>query len=164
MFHPQKFHWRSTFRNAPARIRKGAPAVVLGVLLNTLAASSGLLVFPSAQKAPAFGSLQVQAMSIFIMSTIVSQLTLTLGGSLFPGALGSMLIEALPLLRKVASDIQDSTGKDSPQLIPTVLAAFVLTSLLVGFCFLVIGILKLGRIVSTFITLSDKCHQLNDVP
>ncbi|KAF3490577.1 sulfate transporter [Arthroderma uncinatum] len=135
-------------RDVPAKIAEGVPSVILGVLLNALdAASTGLLVFPSAQEGPAFANLQVEAMSLYIMSTITSQLAMTLGGSLFPGALGSMLIEILPFLRGIASDIQGVLGEESPKLLPTVLAAYSLTSILVGVCFLGLGLFRLGWLV-----------------
>lgn len=38
-------------------------------------------------------------------STIASQIAMTFGGSLFPGALGSMSIELLPFLRGIALSI-----------------------------------------------------------
>ena len=145
------------WRHAPKRLYQGLPSVVLAVLLNTLdAASTGLLVFPSAQQGPAFADLQVQAMSIYIMSTITSQLTMSLGGSLFPGALGSMLIEVLPFLRGIATDIQGSLGQDSPRLLPTVVAAYAMTSFLIAFCFLVLGLLRLGWMVSALLNIQDQ--------
>lgn len=81
-------------------------------------------------------------------STITSQLAMTLGGSLFPGALGSMLIEILPFLRGIASSIQQKLGDDSPSLIPTVMAAYAMTSFLTGFVFIALGALGCGRLVS----------------
>ncbi|KAK2612805.1 hypothetical protein QQS21_001257 [Conoideocrella luteorostrata] len=140
--------WRDVVQNVPSRLSRGLPSVILAVLLNALdAASTGLLVFPSAQQSPAFANLQVQAMSIYIMSTIMSQLVMTLGGSLFPGALGSMLIEVLPFVRGIATDIQGRLGADSPKLLPTVLAAYAITSFLIGFCFLALGLLRMGWMV-----------------
>lgn len=73
---------------------------------------------------------------------------MTLGGSRFPGALGAMLIEILPFLRGVGSDIRDTLGSDHPALVPTVMVAYALTSFLTGFLFIALGVLKLGRIVS----------------
>ncbi|KAI5295216.1 hypothetical protein KEM52_002013 [Ascosphaera acerosa] len=114
-------------------------------MLNTLdATSTGLLVFPPSSASPAFGTLQAPAMSIYVMSTIISQLVLTLGGSGFPGALGGMLVEVLPFLRALASDIMGELGRDSPKLVPTVVAAYALTSFLIGACFLGLGMLRLG--------------------
>ncbi|KAI5305011.1 hypothetical protein KEM56_005505 [Ascosphaera pollenicola] len=132
-------------RHAPKRILRGLPSVLLAVMLNTLDASSaGLLVFPPVQESPAFGNLQAQAVAIYVMSTIVSQLVLTLGGSKFPGALGGMLVEVLPFLRALASDIQGVMGKDNPKLVPTVVVAYAMTSVLIGLAFSILGLLRLG--------------------
>ena len=73
---------------------------------------------------------------------------MTLGGSLFPGALGAMLIEVLPFMRDVASDIRDALGDDNPAVVPTVMVAYSLSSFLIGIIFLVLGALGLGRFVS----------------
>jgi hypothetical protein len=78
----------------------------------------------------------------------MSQITMTLGGSLFPGALGSMLIEVLPFLRAIASNIQAKLGDEDPHLIPTVLAAYALTSFLVGAVFTALAVARCGRLVS----------------
>jgi MFS superfamily sulfate permease-like transporter len=72
---------------------------------------------------------------------------MTLGGSRFPGALGAMLIEILPFLRGIASDIARALGSSHPGLIPTVMAAYALTSLLTGAAFILLGLLKLGTLV-----------------
>lgn len=73
---------------------------------------------------------------------------MTLGGSLFPGALGAMLIEVLPFMRGVASDIRNALGDDNPAVVPTVMVAYSLSSFLIGIVFLVLGALGLGRFVS----------------
>lgn len=75
-------------------------------------------------------------------------MVMTLGGSRFPGALGAMLIEVLPFLRNVATDVRQVLGDDSPSLVPTVMAAYALTSLLIGICFVMLGILRAGNLVS----------------
>ena len=64
---------------------------------------------------------------------------MTLGGSLLPGALGAMLIEILPFLRGIGSDIQQTLGDDNPALVPTVMVANALTSFIVGIVFVVLG-------------------------
>ena len=81
-------------------------------------------------------------------STILSQLVMTLGGSLIPGALGAMLIEILPFLRNIASDIQRVLGDDNPALVPTVMFAYALTSLMIGALFIALGVFKAGILVS----------------
>ncbi|KAH4766337.1 hypothetical protein HBH62_253740, partial [Parastagonospora nodorum] len=64
-------------------IRHLSPAAItLGVALNTLEAFSlGILIFPSDDRHGVFAGLQTQAMSLFIMSTVISQAVLTMGGS-----------------------------------------------------------------------------------
>ena len=74
---------------------------------------------------------------------------MTLGGSCFPGALGAMLIEILPFLRGIASDIERTLGDDSQALVPTVMVAYALTSFLIGFVLIALGALKAGFLVSS---------------
>jgi SulP family sulfate permease len=76
---------------------------------------------------------------------------MTLGGSRFSGALGGMLIEILPFLRGMASDIRGVLGDDHPGLIPTVMAAYALTSFLTGAAFLILGLLKIGNLVCFYL-------------
>lgn len=90
-------------------------------------------------------------------STIVSQMVMTLGGSLIPGALGAMLIEILPFLRGIGSDIQHTLGNDNPALIPTVMVAYALTSFLIGIVFVALGAFKAGILVCSRIII--KAHQ-----
>ena len=72
---------------------------------------------------------------------------MTLGGSLFPGALGAMLIEILPFLRGIACDIQSALGDENPALVPTVMVAYAFTSFLIGIVFTGLGVLKAGVLV-----------------
>ncbi|KAJ6592442.1 hypothetical protein B0H19DRAFT_1278936 [Mycena capillaripes] len=131
----------------PVRLYRALPAVILGTLLNILDVSTGILVFP---ENGAFRSLQLQGLSLYIMSGLTSQIVMTLGGSRFPGAMGTMLIEILPFLRGMANDIRAVLGNDHPGLIPTVMAAYALTSFLTGAAFFILGILKLGNLVAYF--------------
>ncbi|TFK33141.1 sulfate transporter family-domain-containing protein [Crucibulum laeve] len=138
-------------RNAPLRLYKALPSVLLAVLLNTMdAVSTGFLIFPPSDDGKAFKGLQVEAISLYLMSTITSQIAMTLGGSLFPGALGQMLIEIFPFLRSIARSIRDALGDDNPSVLPTVMAAYALTSFLTGMAFIVLGGLKCGRLVEYF--------------
>lgn len=75
---------------------------------------------------------------------------MTLGGSRFPGGVGAMLIEILPFLRGVAIDIRGALGDDHPGLVPTVMAAYALSSILTGVAFLLLGLLKIGSLVENF--------------
>lgn len=82
------------------------------------------------------------------LSTILSQVTMIFGGSLFPGALGAMLIEILPFLRGIGSDIQGALADESPAIVPTVMVAYTLTSFMIGIVFVALGIFRAGVIVS----------------
>jgi MFS superfamily sulfate permease-like transporter len=78
---------------------------------------------------------------------MASQLVMTLGGSGFHGGLGAMLVEVLPFVRGLANDIRAALGDDHPGLIPTVMVAYALASLLTGGIFILLGLLKLGNLV-----------------
>ena len=58
-----------------------------------------------------------------------------------------MLIVILPFLRGIESSIQEKLGSDSPSLLPTVLAAYAMTSLLTGAVFAILGALCCVRLV-----------------
>ncbi|KAJ7939422.1 hypothetical protein B0H13DRAFT_2300691 [Mycena leptocephala] len=93
------------FAMLPMKLYRALPAVILGILFNILdTVSTGLLIFPSDDGA--FKSLQLQGLSMHILSTLSSQIVMTMGGSRFPGPLGAMLIEILPFLRGIGSDIR----------------------------------------------------------
>ncbi|KAF7327188.1 hypothetical protein MKEN_00295900 [Mycena kentingensis (nom. inval.)] len=134
----------------PARLYRALPAVILGTIMNALdTVSSGVLIFPSEDAA--FHSLQLQGLSMFLMSNVLGQLVMTLGGSRFPGGFCAMLIEILPFLRGIATDIHAALGGgDHPALIPTVMAAYALTSFLTGMGFLLLGLFKIGNLVAYF--------------
>jgi hypothetical protein len=69
------------------------PAVILGLILNLLdALSYGIIIFPTSNEL--FPPSAAQAgISMFLASTIISQVVFALGGSGFKGANGSMMIE-----------------------------------------------------------------------
>lgn len=75
---------------------------------------------------------------------------MTLGGSSYPGAFGSMLVEVIPLLRDIARDLQSAVGADSPALVPTTLVAWAMCSLLMGAIFLVLGACRAGWLLQYF--------------
>ena len=71
------------------------PAVIVGLLLNILdALSYGMILFPLGS--PIFSSLGSAGISIFYVSTIISQLTFSFG-SVFKGGVGSELVSGLPI-------------------------------------------------------------------
>ena len=61
-----------------------------------------------------------------------------------------MLLEAIPLLRKTALAIRDRLGENHPGVLPTTVAAYAVTSLLLGAVFTLLGCLNCGRLVGYF--------------
>ena len=82
-----------------------------------------------------------------VSSTVVSQVTLTMGGSEINGVLGSMLFEVTPFLRGIASDLSERLGPSSEGLLPTIMVAFSLCSLVIGLVFTLMSIARSGRLL-----------------
>ncbi|KDQ07140.1 hypothetical protein BOTBODRAFT_180967 [Botryobasidium botryosum FD-172 SS1] len=125
------------------------PAVFLGLLLNILdGVSYGYIIFPVGAIFSGFGGLGV---SMFFVSTIISQLVYSFGGSYFGGGNGSMMIEVIPFFHLLIDGIIRIVGEDNPeQVIATTMVAFALSSVLTGMTFMLFGALKLGAIVGFF--------------
>lgn len=122
------------------------PAVVVGLLLNILdALSYGMILFPLGN--PIFSSLGPAGISIFYVSTIVSQLTFSTG-SLFRGGIGSELIEVVPFFHNMATTITATVGEDkSDAVIATTITSFAISSMLTGIVFYLMGKFRLGYVV-----------------
>ncbi|KAJ7302360.1 sulfate transporter family-domain-containing protein [Mycena albidolilacea] len=125
------------------------PAVVLGCLLNILdGVSYGMIIFPTS--AP-FEDLGPMGVSMFFVSTVLSQLAFSFGGSHFAGANGSMMIEVVPFFHILATSIAKEIGPEHPQeIICTTLVAYALSSVLTGLSFFLLGFLKLGTLIGFF--------------
>ncbi|WVQ82197.1 hypothetical protein IAT38_004325 [Cryptococcus sp. DSM 104549] len=127
---------------------KTLPSVILGLLLNVLdGVSYGMILFPATPVFADFGSLGV---SMFFMSCIVSQLTFSLGGSIFPGGNGSMMIEAVPFFHILVTTFETVIGDDDKAIIATTMAAFAFSSILTGLIFFCLGFFKLGGLIGYF--------------
>ncbi|KAI0890036.1 sulfate transporter family protein [Annulohypoxylon maeteangense] len=122
------------------------PAVIVGLLLNILdALSYGMILFPLGN--PVFSSLGPAGISIFYVSTIVSQLTFSTG-SLFRGGIGSELIEVVPFFHNMATTITATVGEDKPDaVIATTITSFAISSMLTGVVFYLMGKFRLGYVV-----------------
>ncbi|KAI0126003.1 sulfate transporter family protein [Xylariales sp. AK1849] len=122
------------------------PAVVLGLLLNILdALSYGMILFPLGN--PIFANLGPAGITIFYVSTIISQLTFSTG-SIFRGGVGSELIEVVPFFHSMAATITASIGEDQPDaVIATTITAYAISSMLTGIVFWCMGQFKLGYII-----------------
>lgn len=157
--------WSSSISNARNSIRKLTlrdvadacaepirllPATVLGVLMNILdGVSYGLIIFPSY---PLFADMGGETgVSLFFISCIVGQLTFSLGGSIFKGGNGSMMIEVVPFYHILCTIIIDTIGQDdAPAVIATTMVAFALSSIFTGLAFLLLGLCRLGVLIGFF--------------
>ncbi|KAG9289106.1 hypothetical protein G9A89_022415 [Geosiphon pyriformis] len=126
------------------------PAVILGLLLNLLdAISYGMITFPISQ--PIFSNFGPDGVSMFFVSTIISQLVYSLGGSIFGGGNGSMMIEVVPFLHIMAEIIIREVGDENPKsVIATTILSFALSTIVTGSVFLLLGALKLGSLIEFF--------------
>lgn len=61
-----------------------------------------------------------------------------------------MLVEVLPILRAIASAIQGKLGEGHPDILPTIMAAYAMASLLLGVFFFLLGALRCGRWMGYF--------------
>ncbi|KAJ5086601.1 hypothetical protein NUU61_007908 [Penicillium alfredii] len=126
------------------------PAVLLGLLLNILdALSYGMILFPLGE--PLFAHLGSDGISMFYVSTIISQVVFSCGGSIFKGGIGSEMIEVVPFFHQMAFTIMNSVGKDNPQsVIATTILAFSVSSVLTGLVFFLMGVCGLGSLIGFF--------------
>lgn len=134
------------------------PAIFLGTLLNVLdALSYGMIMFPIGETV--FSSMGPAGLSMFYVSTVISQLIYSLGGSAFKSGIGSEMIEVTPFFHQMAISIMlklqnDERYSHSPDLqnmiITTTIFTFAISSMVTGLCFAVLGKCKLGKLVGFF--------------
>ncbi|KAF5516099.1 Uncharacterized protein CGCS363_v000574 [Colletotrichum siamense] len=122
------------------------PAVIVGLLLNVLdALSYGMILFPLGK--PIFAGLGSAGISIFYVSTIVSQLTFSFG-SIFKGGVGSELIEVVPFFHNMAETITNHIGQDQPDaVIATTIVSYAISSMMTGTVFYLMGKFNFGYMV-----------------
>ncbi|KAL8295419.1 hypothetical protein RB597_008688 [Gaeumannomyces tritici] len=122
------------------------PAVIVGLLLNILdALSYGMILFPLGD--PVFASLGPAGISIFYVSTIVSQVTYSTG-SVFRGGIGSELIEVVPFFHAMAFAIHTHIGDGNDvAVIASTIVAYALSSMLTGLVFYLMGLFRFGYLV-----------------
>ncbi|KAJ5730026.1 uncharacterized protein N7483_004534 [Penicillium malachiteum] len=126
------------------------PAVLLGLLLNILdALSYGMILFPLGE--PLFADLGCDGISMFYVSTIISQVVFSSGGSIFKGGIGSEMIEVVPFFHQMAFAIMNRVGQDKPQsVVATTILAFSVSSVLTGLVFFLMGVCGLGSLIGFF--------------
>ncbi|KAF8321334.1 hypothetical protein DL93DRAFT_2052151 [Clavulina sp. PMI_390] len=125
------------------------PAILLGLLLNVLdGVSYGFIMFPAG---PVFAGFGPMGVSMFFLTTLISQLVYSFGGSSFPGASASMIIEVIPFFHILANEIVGMLGEENVHaIVATTMVAFALSSIITGLTFLLLGVLKLGSIIGFF--------------
>ncbi|KAK0734849.1 sulfate transporter family-domain-containing protein [Lasiosphaeria miniovina] len=143
---PKSWDRPALWRNMVLAPVECLPAVIVGLLLNILdALSYGMILFPLGS--PIFASLGSAGISIFYVSTIISQLTFS-AGSIFKGGVGSELIEVVPFFHSMAATITDLVGEDKPEaVITTTITSYALSSMLTGTVFFLMGHFKFGYLV-----------------
>ena len=125
------------------------PAVILGLLLNVLdALSYGMIIFPITE--PVFSHLGPTGLSMFYVSTILSQLVYSCGFSAFGNGIGSEMIEITPFFHTMALSIMNSLPGHDDEIISTTIVCYALSSIFTGLAFFLLGKLRLGKIVGFF--------------
>ncbi|KAM0332260.1 hypothetical protein ACHAQA_002536 [Verticillium albo-atrum] len=143
---PKVWNRKSLWSNVVVAPVSCLPAVIVGLLLNVLdALSYGMILFPLGK--PIFAGLGSAGISIFYVSTIISQLTFS-AGSGFRGAVGSELIEVVPFFHNMAQTITDIVGEENPDaVIATTITAYAMSSMVTGLVFYLMGKFNFGYMV-----------------
>jgi SulP family sulfate permease len=88
---------------------------------------------------------------MFYVSTIISQLTYSCGGSIFKGGIGSEMIEVVPFFHKMAFTILNRVGAENQKsVIATTILSFSISSILTGVVFFLMGACRLGSLIGFF--------------
>lgn len=125
------------------------PAVFLGALLNILdGLSYGMIMFPLSEEV--FSGMAASGLSMFYVSTIISQLVFSLGGSSFKSAIGSEMIEVTPFFHQMAISVMHHLEGDDVAILATTMVTFALSSIVTGLCFFLLGRFRLGKLVGFF--------------
>lgn len=143
---PRRWDYKAIWQNTVLLPASCLPAVAVGLLLNILdALSYGMILFPLGR--PIFSHLGSAGISIFYVSTIVSQITFS-SGSIFKGSVGSELIEVVPFFHNMAARITDVVGEDNPDaVIATTIVSYAISSMITGLVFYLMGRFKFGYMV-----------------
>ncbi|CAI7644737.1 unnamed protein product [Penicillium manginii] len=150
LFNPKSWDRRAIWQEGVVHPFSLIPAVLLGLLLNILdALSYGMILFPLGE--PLFAALGSDGISMFYVSTIISQVVFSCGGSIFKGGIGSEMIEVVPFFHQMAFTILARIGNDNPQsVLATTILAFSVSSVLTGLVFFLMGVCGLGSLIGFF--------------
>lgn len=125
------------------------PAVFLGWLLNVLdALSYGTILFPLGE--PMFEDTGPDGIAMYFVSTVIAQVVYSTR-SRFKGGVGSEMIEVVPFFHKMTYLILGvMQGADPASITATVYISYCISSVITGIIFLLLGVFKLGNLVSFF--------------
>ncbi|KAK5053925.1 hypothetical protein LTR84_001887 [Exophiala bonariae] len=148
--HPKTWNPKAIYREVVVHPVSLLPAVFLGLLLNILdALSYGMILFPLGNAV--FENLGSDGIAIFYVSTIVSQIIYSSGGSVFRGGIGSEMIEVVPFFHKMAFTILAKVGEDDPKsVLATTILSFAVSAILTGAVFFLMGAFGLGSLIGFF--------------
>ena len=137
-------------KNVALRAASYLPAVFLGTLLNVLdALSYGMIMFPLGEAV--FSQMAPTGLSMFYISTVISQLVYSCGLSAFKSGIGSEMIEVTPFFHSMALIIAaNMAGKPDEAILATVIVTYAFSSIVTGVIFFLLGKLKLGSLVGFF--------------
>ena len=127
----------------------GIPGLIIAVILNSFTSLSfGPVFFPASFVFPDAipRSIGVQ---MFLFSTVVCQVVMS-SVSIFPCAMGLMMVENLPFMHTIADEVQHRHGHGTLESMSTVMMAFAVSSVVVGIFFYLLGALNLGSAVHFF--------------
>ncbi|EXK78686.1 hypothetical protein FOQG_16647 [Fusarium oxysporum f. sp. raphani 54005] len=143
---PSRWDRKALWHNCVLTPVSCLPVVAVGLLLNILdALSYGMVLFPLGR--PIFSHLGSAGISVFYVSTIVSQITFS-SGSIFKGSVGSELIEVVPFFHNMAAKITEVVGEGNPDaMIATTIVSFSLSAMMTGLVFYLMGRFKVGYVV-----------------
>ncbi|KNB17495.1 hypothetical protein FOXG_15020 [Fusarium oxysporum f. sp. lycopersici 4287] len=143
---PSRWDRKALWHNCVLTPVSCLPVVAVGLLLNILdALSYGMVLFPLGR--PIFSHLGSAGISVFYVSTIVSQITFS-SGSIFKGSVGSELIEVVPFFHNMAAKITEVVGEGNPDaVIATTIVSFSLSAMMTGLVFYLMGRFKVGYVV-----------------
>lgn len=145
----QRSSFWTALKEIPSKTFHYLPAALLGLLLNVLdALSYGMIIFPISE--PIFAHMGPTGISMFYVSCIVSQFIYSGGWSKFPSSIGSEMIEITPFYHTMAFAIQRAIPNSADEIITTTIFCYVISAMLTGVTFFILGKLNMGKLVGFF--------------
>ena len=133
----------------PHEFHPAYAAIILGAVMNILDASSiGLLVFPA--DGTMFHGLESQSIAMFLAATVLNEMVFVCGGTNFVQSQGEMLVEVLPFMQNIATKLATIITDNRDALLATIVASYVLSSIVLGALLLALGFFQIDRWIAYF--------------